>query len=84
MRINVEKIVAEFQHQHPHGFTSGEIEELITENNLDINRDLFDGALMGITCMRNEAGETIIYPVDVVHALKCGLYRRTLREWEWD
>ena len=80
--MDIEKKVNEFKTKYKEGFTDDEI-ELLLENFPSINRDRFNDALMGVTCVQRE-GKLVIYPVDIRAALRCGLENRDLNRWEWD
>lgn len=84
--MNIEKIVEEYPNKHSMGFTFEEVQQLITDRGLKIvSKERFEDALTGITVTTDqESGESIIYPQDVIHALKCGVFNRKLRPWEWD
>ena len=71
-----------FETKYKEGFTDSEIEELLKQYP-NINREKFNNALMGITCMMIDK-ELIIYKSDVELALKCGLDNRDVRWYEWD
>jgi hypothetical protein len=65
------------------GFTLKEL-ELLTAEFPDLDKEKYNSALYGITCMANEKGEMIIYHCDVYKALCCGIQKRGLKGFEWD
>ena len=79
---NIKESVYGFKTKHEEGFVMGEIDELLKEFP-GINRDKFDGALTGITCMMID-DEMVIYHCDIELALRCGIEAREPRSWEWD
>lgn len=81
--MNIREKVDNFKTESEWGFTVAEIEKL-REDFPPLNEEKFNSALAGITCMRNDKGETVIYPCDVELAIRCGLENRDLKSWEWD
>lgn len=74
--------VHNFDTKNKEGFVQSEIDELLKDYP-DINMDKFNDALMGITCMRID-DEMVIYHVDILLALKCGIEDRNPTSTEWD
>jgi hypothetical protein len=74
--------VYNFKTKYPQGFVKQEIEELLSDYP-KINKEKFDDALIGITCMMTN-GELIIYHCDIDKALRCGIEDRDLKLYEWD
>ena len=66
------------------GFTDKELKVLLSEFGDAVNMDKFNSALMGITCMKNDAGEIVIYHCDILTALRCGLENRDMQPFEMD
>ena len=66
------------------GISSEEIEKLL-ENFPNINREKFNDALKGVTCMM-EYDKIRIYHCDIEKALYCGcgIENRDLYSWEWN
>jgi len=82
MKKNVRQIVYEYKTRHKFGFTREEMEEVVAMFP-DLNRDKFDDAMFGNTCML--IGEDIItYHCDLELALRCGIENRNMYVWEWD
>ncbi len=71
-----------------HGFTVNEQKEIISLAEEEFKREIdmhkYSDAQYGVTCMRNEEGEMVIYHVDVIKSLLCGLESRNLTAEEWD
>ena len=68
--------------KYEQGYTLEEV-EAIAARYPEMNREKFDDALTGITCISID-GETIIFECDVEKAVRCGLENRDLRAFEWD
>ena len=79
---NIREKVYNFKTKNKEGFVQSEIDMLLKDYP-DINRDKFNSALRGITCMMVD-NETVIYHCDIEKALRCGIENRNLRTWEWD
>ena len=79
---NIREKIYNFKTKNKEGFVQSEIDMLLKDYP-DINRDEFNSALRGITCMEIN-GETVIYHCDIEKALCCGIENRNLRTWEWD
>lgn len=79
---NIREKVYNFKTKNKEGFVQSEIDTLL-EDYPNIDKDKFNSALMGITCMRIN-DETVIYHCDIYKALRCGIEKRNLRSWEWD
>jgi hypothetical protein len=80
--MNIEKKVYEYTTKHKQGFTSAEIDELLKEFP-DIDMEKFNYAMDGNTCMLIDE-EVIMYHIDVLKALICGLEKRDLYNFEID
>lgn len=78
----IEKMVNEFSTKNKEGFTVEEQEKLL-ELFPGINREKYENALKGITCMMIE-GALVIYHCDIITALRCGTGNRNIRYYEWD
>lgn len=65
------------------GFNPKEIKDLLVDYP-NINMDKFNNAMFGNTCMMNERDELIIYHVDILKAIICGIENRDLTVGEWD
>lgn len=78
----LEKKVYDYPTKNEEGFINSEIEELLKDYP-EVDMDLFDGALMGNTCMMRD-GDTIMYHCDIYKALCCGLRGSGLKPYEWD
>lgn len=74
--------IIEFKTKNKEGFTKSEIQELLKQFP-NINKEKFDNALTGITCMMKD-GEIIIYHCDIELAIRCGLQNRNPTNLEWD
>ena len=76
--------VYDYKTKDEHGFSPEELEAIYNEfKDSNPNRERFDDALMGITCMVNDDG-LVIYHCDVLSALRCALESRDLNIYEWD
>ena len=78
----IEKIVKEFPTKNKEGFTAKEQEELL-KLFPGINKEKYDNALWGVTCIMVE-DEIVIYHCDIITALRCGTENRNIRYYEWD
>lgn len=76
------KVVYEYPTKNKQGFIYEEIEELLKKYP-KINRDKFNEAMWGNTCMMVE-GKLVMYHCDVFKALQCGIENRNLTLGEWD
>lgn len=83
---SVKDYVLSFDTESEHGFNPKELKQVVKDFGgfSVLSKDKFDNALNNITCMVNERNEIIHYHIDVIHALKCGLENRNLKESEWD
>jgi hypothetical protein len=79
---DVAKTVDEFPTIHKEGFMNDEIETLLLKYP-KLNRDKFENALRGITCIVRE-GKAILYHCDIEKAILCGIEKRDLYNFEWD
>lgn len=79
--------ISEFVNSYPNkdwrGFSKEEIEDVI-KRYPSLNLDKFNNALVGITCVSDKQGNTIIYHTDIITALRCGLENREIYSFEWD
>lgn len=82
MRKEVYDKVYNFPTKHKEGFIQSEIDQLL-ENYPNINKDNFDNALCGITCMMKDE-QIVIYHCDIEKAILCGIENRNLSHAEWD
>jgi hypothetical protein len=71
-----------FNTKYKEGFIQSEIDELLKKYPT-INMDKFNNALRGTTytIINNE---NVTYPIDIIHAIKCGMENRNLNNFEWD
>lgn len=79
----VRERVYNFPTESEMGFTSKELETLTAEFP-DLDKDKYNSALRGVTCMANDKGEMITYHCDVYKAICCGIQKRDLKGFEWD
>lgn len=79
---NIKEKVYSFKTKYKEGFTNKEIEELLKDFP-DINKDKFNNALRGITCMVMNK-EIITYHCDIELAIRCGTENRNPKSYEWD
>ncbi len=79
---NLKEKVYNYPTRYREGFTDSEIKTLLKDYP-DINKDRFDDALKGITCLVLE-NNVITYHCDIYYALLCGIENRKLFSWEWD
>lgn len=80
--MNIREKVYNYPTKHKEGFIQSEINALLKEYpNVDMEK--FNSALMGNTCMVKD-NEIIQYHCDIVKALRCGIEKRNLYQWEWD
>ena len=80
---NLENLIYNYKTKNPQGFLKTEINEILKKFP-NINKNKFDDALMGITCMVDNENNLIIYHCDLYHALLCGIENRDLKVGEWD
>jgi len=78
----IEIIVNTFPIKSEFGFTTKEQEKLL-KLFPNINKEKYDNALMGITCMMID-NQIIVYHCDIITALKCGTQNRNIKHYEWD
>jgi len=81
--MDLKELIYNFKTRNKEGFVQSEIDQLLTKFP-DINMDKFNNALNGITCIMDDIGDLVIYHVDVLHALQCGIDDRELEFFEWD
>jgi len=81
--MDLKELIYNFKTRNKEGFVQSEIDQLLTKFP-DINMDKFNNALNGITCIMDDTGDLVIYHVDVLHALQCGIDDRELEFFEWD
>lgn len=82
MKHKIREHVKSYKTKYEEGLISSEIEDILSHYPT-INKDKFNNALRGITCMMRD-NEMIIYKCDVELALHCGLENRGLRGYEFD
>lgn len=70
---SIHQVVYEFKTKNEMGFTYNEINDLLTSFFPKINREKFDNALRGVTCVGDEFGNSVIYHIDIERAIACGL-----------
>jgi hypothetical protein len=80
---NLRDLVYNYPTKYPEGFITEEQRELLKQFP-NINMDKYNDALTGITCMRDNSGDFIIYHCDILTALKCGIEDRDINLSEWD
>lgn len=80
--MTVREKVYGYKTKHPEGFTNLELETLL-QDYPNLNKEKFDYALMGITCMVKD-GEVIIYHCDIESAINCGIENRNITLSEFD
>jgi len=81
----VKTVVYNFDKQYEIGFTNEEIDVLLKENYSNINMEKFENALNGITMYINpETHVGLIYDIDIVKGIICGIQNRELTAEEWD
>lgn len=71
---------------HKQGLLRKEIYSLLdslVEQGIELNKERFDDALMGCTCLVI-GGMHVIYRQDIVNALNCAIEDRDLNFGEWD
>jgi len=71
-----------FKTKNKEGFVKDEIEKLL-EKYSNINKEKFNDALCGITCIKID-DEFVIYHCDIEKALRCGIENRNLHGYEFD
>jgi len=77
-------LVYDYPTKNEYGFIASEQEELLKQFP-DINKEKYENALCGITCMMDgKTGGFIIYHCDILIALRCGLENRNPTIAEWD
>jgi len=79
---NIREKVYNFKTKNIQGFIKTEIDTLLKDYP-NINMDMFDDALMGITVITVNK-EIVIFHCDIEKALRCGIENRSLRIGEWD
>jgi hypothetical protein len=73
-----------FNRKYNCGFIKEEIHQILSDPHFkDININKFNNALMGITGFVKN-GDFIIYDIDIIKALQCGMENRDLKEYEFD
>jgi hypothetical protein len=81
--MNLQDKIYNYPTRNKIGFLMVEVEQLLSEFP-DCNREKFNSALLGITCLGDENWNVIIFHSDIEKALYCGLENRNLRSYEWD
>jgi len=84
--FDTKTFIENYPKRYEDGFTNDEVNsiiEIVEDLRVDFNKELFNKALNGITCMVIE-DQTVIYTYDVELALRCGLrgYGITANEWD--
>lgn len=69
--------------KYKEGFIWDEIEKLLKEFP-NINKEKFNKALEGNTCLLKDDKYVIYYPYDILIAVRCGLENREIKLFEWD
>lgn len=82
MKKLVFDIVYKYPTKNKEGFTNSEIEDVL-KNFPNLNRDYFNTALKGTTCMMIEK-EIITYHCDIENAIICGLKGTNVVGIKWD
>lgn len=82
--MNLEQIVTDFKTEHSIGFNSEEQQVLIESLELeDFDLLAYQESLVGITCATSTKG-LIVYPQDILIALRCATEKRKATVYEWD
>ena len=82
MKNSVFDIVYKYPTKNREGFTKSEIEEVL-KNFPNLNREFFNNALFGTTCMMID-NEMITYHCDIENAIICGLKGTNIGGIKWD
>ena len=82
MSKSVFDIVYNYPTKYQMGFTNSEIEEVL-KNFPNLNREFYNNALYGTTCMIID-NEMIIYHRDIENAIICGLRGTNIGGIKWD
>lgn len=82
MKKLVFDIVYNYPTKNKEGFTYSEVEDVL-KNFPNLNRDYFNNALRGTTCMMIEK-EIITYHCDIENAIICGLKGTNVVGIKWD
>jgi len=82
MKKSVFDIVYKYPTKYREGFTKSEIEEVL-KNFPNLNREFFNKALFGTTCMMID-NEIITYHCDIENAICCGLKGTDVSGIKWD
>jgi len=82
MKKSVFDIVYNYPTKYREGFTNSEIEEVL-KNFPNLNREFYNNALYGTTCMMID-NEMIIYHCDIENAIICGLRGTNIGGIKWD
>lgn len=70
--ISVHDLVYNFPTKHNMGFSRQEIEDLLT-NFPNIDREVFENSLRGVTGVIDELGEIVVYHVNIERAIINGI-----------
>jgi hypothetical protein len=70
--ISVHELVYNYPTKHYMGFSRNEMEDLLT-NFPNINREIFDNSLRGVTGVMDEVGGIIFYHVNIERAIINGI-----------
>lgn len=79
--MNIKELVCKFDTKHKAGFTTQEIEQLLS--NLEIDKELFYNKL-GIQTSILMEGDSITFKDDVELGIRCVLENREPNAFEWD
>jgi hypothetical protein len=80
----IAELVYNYKTKSEYGFIKSEYDELLKKFP-SINMERFNNALSGITCMIDEeTKDSIIYPIDIYHALVSANEDGELTIEEWD
>ena len=80
--IDLQKLVYDYPTKHRAGFLPEELKDIVSKFP-KINMEKYNNAMFGNTCAMIE-GKLVIYPCDVLAALRCGTENRDLKSDEWD
>lgn len=81
--LKLQDKVYNYPTKHKEGFIQDEIDTLLKDYP-NIDMDKFNDAMMGNTCIFSEEDGFIIYHCDVLTALRCGIEKRGMRQYEFD
>ena len=81
-KIDLQKLVYEYPTKHKAGFLPDELKDIVSKFP-KIHMNKFNDAMMGNTCAMID-NQLVIYPCDVLSALRCGTENRDQKIDEWD